>query len=161
MIPRTGHFDTRIGATTVRVHYTIVDVKNIEASFSYHGKPYEFRVSGWPTRKWSKLYLRFHAVYSDSNLYGSSCPQNNTYSVSPDQWTTILVQITKDVFRYVDQVVRTHPTGMLDYCAWYRETHTDTTDYAAWIQRLACKCILRTKMYDPTIPWEVIPLRTD
>jgi hypothetical protein len=158
MIPREGCFETLIGATTVCVEYIIFNVQYIEASFSYNGKPFEFRISGWSTRKWSKLYVRFHAVYSDSNLYGSSCSQNKTYAVSPDQLTTILVQITKDVFRYVDQVVRTHTNGILDYCAWYRDTHTNTNDYATWIQRLACKCILRTKMYDTTIPRETIPL---
>jgi hypothetical protein len=159
MIPRTGYFDTLIGATSVRVQYAIVDAKNIEASFSYSGKPIEFHLTGWSTRKWLKQYARFHAVYTDSNLYGSSCIQNKTYAVSPDQLTAIFVQITKDVFRYVDQVVRTYPNGILDYCAWYRDTHTNTYDYVTWIQRLACKCILRTKMYDTTLPWEVIPLQ--
>jgi hypothetical protein len=153
------------GSTPVRVQYEIIDTKRVWASFSYGGKEVEFKIfksSRWTNRKWAEFYALFHAFYPDTNMYGYSILEKDgtySYGVTPNQLMTILKQITKDVFRYVDQIFCTYPRMILDYCAWYRDAHTSTGDYAAWTQYLACKCILKSKLYDTNILWDVIPLK--
>lgn len=159
-MPEKGQFIASLGGVLVRVNYKVYGHKGVKTTFSYLGKLFEFNMPRWSRKGWSVFVSKFLAVYKDTQQYGSAVEAedgNITFDITPDQLSAILLKATKDVFVYVDQLLREYQKQILDYCVWYREKSSNLEDYAEYIQLVACHCVVHSQFLAGNVAWNVVP----
>ena len=156
-----GTFATCLGGVNATVAWKKHADHSVKADFSYLGTSYEFGISRWKGKAFTNFQLAFHDKYTDVTTYGSSniddegLPSINTTS---DQKLNIVTRATKDVFKYLDVLVREHQKSILDYSCWYRERHAGgLSTYEEYIQLATTHCIVHAEFLAGNVPWSITP----
>ena len=114
-----------------------------------------FTITSWENSAFPQFRAAFHDVYTDTELYGSSevcevCGDHTSSTVTRDK--AIMLRAIRDIFRYFAKLIKTNPTGVIDYANWYQHTQEGTLNtsmsymatYGEHIQWTTCQCILQT-----------------
>lgn len=148
-MPDVGSFSTSLGDVPVTVSYSVHADHTVKTSFSYLGASYDFTLSRWKGKKFTDFQLKFHEVYDDVALYGSSTSDADglpTISTTPGQKLAIVIRAVRDSFLYLDTLLRTQKNCIIDYSSWYRERYWDNLDtYAGYVQLVTCHCIVHAE----------------
>ena len=150
-------FIVMLGDQHVEVECDLYSGNYAYVYFMYLGIHYCFPITDWQTSAFPYFRATFHDVYTDAELYGSSeiCavsaePLSSTSTEAHDK--AIMLRAIRDIFRYCAVLIKTHPTGVLDYAHWYQYTQEGTmntsmsymTTYGEHIQWTTCQCIIQS-----------------
>ena len=102
-----------------------------------------------------------HHTESDIQAFGGYSADPTTglpqFSSTKDQVDNIVLKATKDVFKYVDTLLKTHQKQILDYSVWYRDRNFSIATYEEYIQLILCHCIVHSQFLAGNVQWEVVP----
>ena len=152
-----GTFTVQLGDTSATVHYLTMKDNEFElrADFSYHGKRFEFIMSRWLEMGWGLFLARFHQAHpGQAAEFGCSFPE---FQVDPDQINAVVLASAKDVFAYINVLLRQLATKIVDYSIWYCNTHPEPSTYEEYIQLVACDCVVNSHFIAASSRWTVVP----
>ena len=160
----TGTFQATLGGVPLNVQYSIDGKKKCTTTFSYLGKLITFKLTKWSFNGWFtfvKMFYDSHTTQQDISAFGSYTldPTNGLpiFNTSPQQINDIIIESSKDVFKFVDILLQQHQKQILDYCVWYRDRNSNPASYEEYIQLVSCHCVVRSEFLAGNVQWNIVP----
>jgi len=134
-------------------------------SFNYLRTAYEFSVTKWSGRGFSKLSELFfvHAT-RDAQVFGEYSTDEYGDLTSPPftrkQRRNIVFQACVDVLTCLGKIVMAHQRQIQDYAIWYRETQKAraSESYSSYITLITCHCIIHEQFTSGSVQYELVEL---
>jgi hypothetical protein len=125
------------------------------ASFNFLGRSYSFVIKKWMGYGFTPFMSTMLREYNNG-VFGT-LDAVGTPTQTTEQRNAALTQAVRDVFLHLNQILRTHQRGVLEYAIWYRENRKSTDTYAQYIQLITCHCIAHSDFMHGLVRWEEIP----
>lgn len=122
-------------------------------TFYWQNHTHLYVVNDWSTSSYlgfTIFVMKFHGYTKrDPEKYGSSLPDKGL-KMTQNQRILTIVQICKDIFAVMEQIITIHKTSTLPYANWYvNKFLKKEINYADEIQTIACKLIIQEDISNP------------
>ena len=148
-----------VGGVTCAVSFFVAKTFAVTADFLLHGKPYTFNMTKWRSNGMARFIRLFYTLPRDSTRFGNVALDSEgelTSAPSLQNKIEMVLEAALNIFCCVDDIMKVHGHGVLDYANFYREKYQQEGTYIDYITKVACHVIVHSNVLAPSVTWTLV-----